>query len=383
MEATSSTPNQNSRPLRQKRRNPESGFMGSHLKTSQAEYTDTDTYTYTYTYTYESLLRTSRQVPANTPTFPSPTIDIGSAHAPKYHDLLNPRSHKSPALSLPPPQVSSRPPRLNTPATYPYVAPPVRDWPSRDPIGERGGFNLYGMVGNEAVGRWDVLGLEWVVGDRKLALDTVHKGGMEAHRAAETEYLAKVKNQTQKVTAYDTPEGEKYKPSAPREYGGLLCEKCDIDDSGLKKHSYYLTSTKGIWPKKGANAEVLPQAADKCNKGDKRVGYWHTHPSVLFEEKMGRTVKTTSYQYHWRGGQSFSGTRGSNQGDRGFVRSQRWNKGNQPLFVTYRKGSSKFKWKYNTDMMFSAGVLSTVRSSDEMEAEILTLEGGGKFEGFK
>ena len=34
-------------------------------------------------------------------------------------------------------------------------------WPSRDPIGERGGINLYGMVGNNAVNRLDVLGLFW------------------------------------------------------------------------------------------------------------------------------------------------------------------------------------------------------------------------------
>ncbi len=32
-------------------------------------------------------------------------------------------------------------------------------WLSRDPIEERGGVNLYGMVGNDAVNRWDYLGL--------------------------------------------------------------------------------------------------------------------------------------------------------------------------------------------------------------------------------
>jgi RHS repeat-associated protein len=32
-------------------------------------------------------------------------------------------------------------------------------WPSRDPIGERGGLNLYGFVENNAVNRWDLLGL--------------------------------------------------------------------------------------------------------------------------------------------------------------------------------------------------------------------------------
>jgi len=126
--------------------------MAPHLKPSQDEYTDL------CTYTYESLLRTSRPVPLNTPTFLSPTIGIGRSHARKYHDLLDPRSHKSPALSLPPPQAVSRPSRLNTPATYPYVAPPVRDWPSRDPIGERGGINLYGFVYNSPLGWIDILG---------------------------------------------------------------------------------------------------------------------------------------------------------------------------------------------------------------------------------
>jgi len=31
-------------------------------------------------------------------------------------------------------------------------------WPSRDPIGEEGGWNLYGFVGNDSIGLLDVLG---------------------------------------------------------------------------------------------------------------------------------------------------------------------------------------------------------------------------------
>lgn len=33
-------------------------------------------------------------------------------------------------------------------------------WPSRDPIQERGGVNLYGFVGNDGVNKWDLLGME-------------------------------------------------------------------------------------------------------------------------------------------------------------------------------------------------------------------------------
>jgi RHS repeat-associated protein len=42
---------------------------------------------------------------------------------------------------------------------YRYYDPLTGRWPSRDPIEERGGVNLYGFVGNDGVNRWDVLGL--------------------------------------------------------------------------------------------------------------------------------------------------------------------------------------------------------------------------------
>ena len=42
---------------------------------------------------------------------------------------------------------------------YRYYDPVTGRWPSRDPIGERGGINLYGFVGNNGVNKWDLLGL--------------------------------------------------------------------------------------------------------------------------------------------------------------------------------------------------------------------------------
>ena len=35
-------------------------------------------------------------------------------------------------------------------------------WPSRDPIGENGGVNLYGFVGNDGIDSYDVLGRWWL-----------------------------------------------------------------------------------------------------------------------------------------------------------------------------------------------------------------------------
>ncbi len=41
---------------------------------------------------------------------------------------------------------------------YRFYDPETGRWPSRDPIEEKGGFNLYGFVGNAGVNRWDILG---------------------------------------------------------------------------------------------------------------------------------------------------------------------------------------------------------------------------------
>ncbi|MBN2641487.1 MAG: RHS repeat-associated core domain-containing protein [Victivallales bacterium] len=43
---------------------------------------------------------------------------------------------------------------------YRYYNTTLGRWLSRDPIEEKGGWNLYSMVGNNAISRWDWLGLD-------------------------------------------------------------------------------------------------------------------------------------------------------------------------------------------------------------------------------
>jgi uncharacterized protein RhaS with RHS repeats len=43
--------------------------------------------------------------------------------------------------------------------SYRYYDPVTGRWPSRDPIEEEGGINLYEFVGNDVVAKWDTLGL--------------------------------------------------------------------------------------------------------------------------------------------------------------------------------------------------------------------------------
>ena len=49
---------------------------------------------------------------------------------------------------------------------YRYYDPQTGRWPSRDPIQERGGVNLYGFVGNDGVGLIDYLGNEIIYPNR-------------------------------------------------------------------------------------------------------------------------------------------------------------------------------------------------------------------------
>jgi hypothetical protein len=59
---------------------------------------------------------------------------------------------------------------------YRYYDPVTGRWPSRDPIEEEGGINLYGFVNNDGVNNWDLLGekictqwrIDYTVGEKKL-----------------------------------------------------------------------------------------------------------------------------------------------------------------------------------------------------------------------
>lgn len=58
-----------------------------------------------------------------------------------------------------------------------FYMPDTGRWLSSDPIGERGGINLYGMVGNDPVNRWDYLGLYLLEVNRDTKLLVKSLGG--------------------------------------------------------------------------------------------------------------------------------------------------------------------------------------------------------------
>ena len=74
---------------------------------------------------------------------------------------------------------------------YRYYDPLTGRWPSRDPIGERGGVNLYGFVGNDGVNWVDVLGL--LAADEKCIVEIQIGHGREWDSFDETGYTQVVR----------------------------------------------------------------------------------------------------------------------------------------------------------------------------------------------
>jgi len=56
-------------------------------------------------------------------------------------------------------------------------------WPSRDPIGERGGLNLYGFVGNNGVNAWDMLGLRDISQNEQNTIDALRQWANQLRNA--------------------------------------------------------------------------------------------------------------------------------------------------------------------------------------------------------
>jgi hypothetical protein len=72
---------------------------------------------------------------------------------PESGNSHNPLPSSESTAAAPPPKTTGV-----TYYAYRYYDPLTGRWPSRDPIEEEGGVNLYGFVGNDVMQKWDILG---------------------------------------------------------------------------------------------------------------------------------------------------------------------------------------------------------------------------------
>lgn len=76
------------------------------------------------------------------------------------------------------------------PQLYPYENTTQLDWLSRDPLGEQGGLNLYGFVGNDPINKWDYLGLDTIITgiDARVPLKAIGEILMATPKAVHSVY---------------------------------------------------------------------------------------------------------------------------------------------------------------------------------------------------
>lgn len=178
---------------------------------------------------------------------------------------------------LPNRQQSPQPRRKNR-ATTTRTASGIPLWPSRDPIEERGGFNLYGFVENNGVSKWDYLGLneDWI-GPFGTEEDAAKKAALKAVESA----------------GLDTPDHF--------EFSGFICKKADAE-------FYYSNPTKGV-----RRNVAAPEKFPEIPEGWERTGLFHNHPEnseLNFSDALGVIVNKLTV-YVIGAGMQFSGYKGS------------------------------------------------------------------------
>jgi len=168
-------------------------------------------------------------------------------------------------------------------------------WPSRDPIEEQGGLNLYGFVGNDAVSECDYLG------ELGIQDGVFPPGDQKNHPWSDDQpalnYFKNMRAATKLLEWDSRDEAGKYGANeallaslhGPRvladptnkkgktmsvEYGGRVCCKCNTDTDGHLVFRYTLTGPFTT----GGHTTLLFAVSELCPKGTVQVGNYHSHP---------------------------------------------------------------------------------------------------------
>ncbi len=151
-------------------------------------------------------------------------------------------------------------------------------WPSRDPIGERGGAKLYGMVGNDAVNWVDMLGLELTPKKKECLCDEA-KVNQVAHTAT-TNAIQLSADDMAKL-----PPDAFREMSTGREFGGFVCCNTKTKEVTTTDPEHGEWKAQPLLGGRGTlyNGESLtPAKLKQCSalgEGWVQAGYYHSHPS--------------------------------------------------------------------------------------------------------
>ena len=150
---------------------------------------------------------------------------------------------------------------------YRYYSPHLGRWTCKDPIGEEGGLNLYGMCLNDVINYVDHLGLAGEYGTEE-----------EAAKAA----LAEDKEQTKQSDDLSKRDKLRVAQGRPQgwfgvEYCGLICAK---KGGGCEGSKFTYTGPRTDHSTGTCNPDLAP-----CPEGWNKVGEHHSHPDASTPSK--------------------------------------------------------------------------------------------------
>jgi RHS repeat-associated protein len=174
---------------------------------------------------------------------------------------------------------------------YRYYHPNLGRWSNHDPIGEEGGLNLYGFVGNDAVGLIDIAGLKGLapgiygrndlveVDPQRLAILARVRSSVQNGTWSSREDAGNYGARAAAFTSYYGPRGysdERDKLKGGRytlEYGGRICCKCkNTFTDGILEYSLTGPFTSG------GHLGFKAMIREECPDGTVEVGSYHSHP---------------------------------------------------------------------------------------------------------
>jgi RHS repeat-associated protein len=173
---------------------------------------------------------------------------------------------------------------------YRWYDPVTGRWLGRDPIGENGGVNLYGFVGNDGVDRSDFLGTLFrpYLDMFKLRGEAVNAGGEYAINLAEKDYAKRVSDWEAARAKFEADKNEYNRTHTRKttfnfnigkpikwEWCGRVCRVCVLEANAITFRFYFTNPGSS----KGSNScNLFFALAGNCNPGDQQVAAFHTHP---------------------------------------------------------------------------------------------------------
>jgi len=178
---------------------------------------------------------------------------------------------------------------LTTQAALAYYSPSTGRWPSRDPIGEFGGKNLYGFVGNDGVNHADPLG--------NLKFEDC-EGKEDEIKQAFKDYCQKITSSAFKCCLghFNIPDRLKWRCDNPDDSLHGITIKCEKNDSGTCKGSCGWSMMGGdtihICPEQWSNPNCGPTGCTLMHELTHTIGHFFEKWPVKVEKCLGCGPRT-------------------------------------------------------------------------------------------